>query len=787
MPRLRPFRPTQIPVVILIAFMVIVGFQNCSGFNGSYLSNSLQTSASDNPGENLADSSTFEVSPKGNDTIGRPFRTIAAALEAVRKARSLQALKSDSGPLTIYLRGGVHVLDSPLLIGPEHGGSTQAPLRILAFPGERPIITAAQKVSGWARVSDRVWRAPFPVQATNLTDLNHNLWVNGDWAPKARIPKNPNQFSHPEIQSQSYWFYASQVNSPDESGFAKVPLSSADLAKLKDVPAGDLEVSTHDQFGYIVWTSPVTSIGTSVNFVNPDNNVWIGKGTRFFLSNLPSRLMDPGEWQLLKSDRKIEVALAADATTEPTAWVSNLSRILNIAGSEATPVENVVIEGIEFTGTSAQFSTGNPVDLTDASLRLEGAKNIQIRHCFFRNLTASAIVVAQNTSKLSIEQNVFEALGGSAVSVYGHPYAGKAPTEISIATNFVSRTGLIRALPALLIYGGSKSRIENNEVHDSVGIGIAIYARPSKDPNNNIVSTENAVTGNEVVGSALGLSDIGGIYLAGNGENRQMVVMNSSITSNRVRDTMGASSTSDGQLLTPHGASGIYLDNEASGNLVKLNVVSHSSHASLKLNGGSANRFHQNLLSNSSDSMNDLNAQFEFYGWGIPVTDSRLMHDNEFYLNSVMSIGARSTTPIFFVGDNTPADHAFKQVDGNLYWRRTTPEFESQAAFFKQEGSAVPQSLVDWRTIGFDVNSAVARENPGVTLSADGLGVLGHTAGSYSATNWGPGADMATGLRRGFAASSATGKCLTPLIGSQYAPLSGASGSAIFSCFLSEE
>ena len=56
------------------------------------------------------------MSPDGNDTnpgtLGKPFKTIEAARDAVREMKNDDKLKS----VTIYIRGGTYILTEPLVL-----------------------------------------------------------------------------------------------------------------------------------------------------------------------------------------------------------------------------------------------------------------------------------------------------------------------------------------------------------------------------------------------------------------------------------------------------------------------------------------------------------------------------------------------------------------------------------------------------------------------------------------------------------------------------------------------
>ena len=83
-----------------------------------------------------------------------PLATLSAALKTVRAAR--ERLPDAFDGVTILLRGGTYYLEEPLLLTPEHSGSSaQDPLLITAYPNERPILSGGRRLTGWKRVEDK--------------------------------------------------------------------------------------------------------------------------------------------------------------------------------------------------------------------------------------------------------------------------------------------------------------------------------------------------------------------------------------------------------------------------------------------------------------------------------------------------------------------------------------------------------------------------------------------------------------------------------------------------------
>ena len=113
----------------------------------------------------------FFVSTQGNDdwsgslaepnetgTDG-PFATLARARNALREAR---AGSSPQEAVTVMVRGGKYYLDQTLILGPQDGGTREAPVIYIAYPGELPIISGGVRVTNWQPYRDKILQCELP-------------------------------------------------------------------------------------------------------------------------------------------------------------------------------------------------------------------------------------------------------------------------------------------------------------------------------------------------------------------------------------------------------------------------------------------------------------------------------------------------------------------------------------------------------------------------------------------------------------------------------------------------
>lgn len=141
--------------------------------------------------------STFYVSPAGNDAwsgtlaapnaarTDGPLASISAARDALRR------LKAQAGglkePVRIQIRGGVYALAETITLGPEDSGTASCPISYEAFPGEKPVLSGGQPITGWQPCRGKIQVAALPdVQAGKWNF--RSLFADGQRQIRARYP-----------------------------------------------------------------------------------------------------------------------------------------------------------------------------------------------------------------------------------------------------------------------------------------------------------------------------------------------------------------------------------------------------------------------------------------------------------------------------------------------------------------------------------------------------------------------------------------------------------------------
>ncbi|HET9169118.1 MAG TPA: hypothetical protein VFN97_06765 [Actinospica sp.] len=129
------------------------------------------------------------ASPNGSGTACAASAPCSLT-QARAKVRSL--IPSMSGDLDVDLLGGTYRLASPFQLGPQDSGANGHNVVYQAAPGQTPVFTGAQRVTGWSEYdsSKGIYRATVPAGTRSS-----QLFVNGQRAVRARSALNPSGFT----------------------------------------------------------------------------------------------------------------------------------------------------------------------------------------------------------------------------------------------------------------------------------------------------------------------------------------------------------------------------------------------------------------------------------------------------------------------------------------------------------------------------------------------------------------------------------------------------------------
>jgi hypothetical protein len=96
------------------------------------------------------------------------------------------------GDIDVDLAGGVYHLSHTLTLGPQDSGQHGHNVVYRALPGQNPVLSGSQRVTGWTLTDPSlgIYRASVPTGSAS-----DQLFVDGTRAPRARSPLNPAGFT----------------------------------------------------------------------------------------------------------------------------------------------------------------------------------------------------------------------------------------------------------------------------------------------------------------------------------------------------------------------------------------------------------------------------------------------------------------------------------------------------------------------------------------------------------------------------------------------------------------
>ncbi|MBM1105158.1 PDZ domain-containing protein [Aurantibacter crassamenti] len=335
------------------------------------------------------------------------FKTIS---EALNKAKTIR-LKDKKASITIHLTAGEYRLDQPLSITPELNG-----IQILGEGTDKVSIKGSQRLHpNWEKYEKQIWVAKVP---DNISF--DQLFIDHRKQVLARYPNYDEDAGH--------W-----------QGHAADAISQERI-KTWSNPIGAIVHAMHagEWGGFHFTISGIDENGEAILSGGHQNNrpkAGIHENYRM-VENVFEELDQPGEWFLNKKSKKLyywpEDGLNLnDAIVEGV----HLKNLINIKGTETTPVKDIVLQGIKFEHAQKTImETYEPLLRSDwtiyrgAALFIEGTESVSVTDCEFVNLGGNAIFVSDYNRNTTISGNHIHECGATAISFVGNPNAVRSPS-----------------------------------------------------------------------------------------------------------------------------------------------------------------------------------------------------------------------------------------------------------------------------------------------------------------------------------------------------------------------
>ena len=468
---------------------------------------------------------TIYVAPNGNDsnpgTMAQPLRTVGKAQTLVRGMTA--GMTAD---LTVYLRGGTYPQASTLTFSNADSGQNGFYVKYLAYPGEQPLITGGQPVTGWTLSSagSKIYTV------SGITTPFRQLYVNGVKAIRARTPNLGtngalafNRLTGADNTAQNIQVASSEVS--NWNNFTKI-----EMHVMTGWGDNTVRLASSTTSGTTA-TLKIQSPESTILFVRPFPHLGgqFGGFTKhcYYFENALEFLDQPGEWYLDESKGVLSyMPRAGEDMSTATVVAPMVETVVSIAGASTTNQAGYLwFQGITFAHATylrpsqsgfldAQAGQYNLTATSDnkqtigrppAGVSVMNANHIHFERNIFTQMGATGLDFVSGTHDDMIIGNVVTDIAGNGVSIgkftasdtteYHIPYDPTDKNEIctndtikdnyiyNVTTEFQGGTGIAAGYPKQL-------DTEHNEIAYTNYTGISVgYGW---------TSTVNAMSNNDI-------------------------------------------------------------------------------------------------------------------------------------------------------------------------------------------------------------------------------------------------------------------------------------------------
>jgi hypothetical protein len=508
--------------------------------------------------------SQIHVAPAGNDrnpgTIDRPVRTLEKALAMARATKQKAA-----GDTTIALAGGVYGLKRPLVFGPEDSGANGHNLVIAAEPGQKPVVSGGARLTGW-KLYDRtknIWATTAPASFV----ASRQLYIDGVRASRTRgrapvaLKMTGTGYTASDATMAS-WKNASEIEFVYTGGNAVWPEKSEGIGSWTEprCPVAKIE-GTAITMAQPCWVNSTRRImlPSGVRTANLVGPMSVGKEPTY-IENAFELLGTPGQFYIDRASATIYyVPRKGENPARADVELAGLETLVEMKGTAATPVHNIVFQGIQFSYATwlgangpdgfSEIQAGYQVTGPDGwskqglcslvpgglcpygawtkepgNVRLSYARDVHFTGDAFVHLGAAGLDLGAGAQNDLVEGSVFRDISGNGLELAGvdAPLAPDAEfaTGNRIVNNLFEDVGAeYRGGIGIVIGYARKTLVSHNQIDQIpyAAISIGWGGWPDKiqmagQANN---SAQNIISDNLIYHEMLVLSDGGGIYTQG--------------------------------------------------------------------------------------------------------------------------------------------------------------------------------------------------------------------------------------------------------------------------------
>ena len=459
----------------------------------------------------------LDVSPSG--------LSLPAALERARA--SGEAVRE------IVLADGDYFLSAPIELGPKDSG-----LVIRAAHDGKAVLWGGTAVTGWKPDGERFWAADLPDVRAGTWDFNA-LYVDGATAPRATYPSQTNSLENAgawrgRVRAAIEGYWSCQ---PKEDELLVMPYRKGDLPVGFDPLNASLRI-------YHMWNESfvrVASNDTANGVLRLREKMIYPAGAfnkrKYQVLGIREGLTEPGQWYLDRRAGKVVYWPKPGERMDRLRVVApRMASLVSIQGTRKDRVCGIRLEGLVLTATESPCMCASFGGCeTPGAIAVSRADDCALERLEIRHVGATG-VRAGNAKRLRLAASTVRDCGSAALCIYAD--------ASEVVSNRLLRVGLAYPSACAVTFGGTGSRLADNEISDAPYSGVILRG------------SGNVIEGNHISRVMQLLHDGAAVY--GN-------MQRTTIRNNVVRDVVEKGKG--------FGASAFYCDETSTDNVIEGNVT----------------------------------------------------------------------------------------------------------------------------------------------------------------------------------------------------------------------